>query len=114
MDRQLDRIRVLELVDEDMVDLLGNSRLPAQKTLLDRGEVHDALRLEVVEPPVMQFDEITGDSARARPGLDAVRLSLLAAPWNPRFGVLVQQCADVLDPVHVAARPPISLPWRTE
>ena len=55
VDRELDRVRVLELVDKDVVELAQNRCLPILESLLNGREVENAVPVEVSLPPTLEL-----------------------------------------------------------
>ena len=71
VDGELHRVGVLELVDEDVVDVRQHGVLSVVEAPLDGGEVEDVLRVEVGLPPLLQGDQVGGQT-RAGHRLNAV------------------------------------------
>src|SRR6266568_5538674 len=98
MDGKLDRVGVLELINEHVVKARNDCRLALLESALDGGEVEDILLIEIVLPSFLQRDQVIGQPSLPCGHLDAVESSGRAAARQPCLGVLAEQGHEKANP----------------
>jgi hypothetical protein len=112
VDGQLDRVGVLELVDEDVIYLVDDRPLALVEAVLDGGEVQDAVLVQVGFPALLELDQIRSDPGTER--LDAIRRVGRRAARDPCFCLLGEEGLDEAHPLESVAWPVTLVPWWAE
>src|SRR5579859_671263 len=99
MDSELDRVGVLELINEHVVKAWRDGRLALLEPALNGGEVQDVLLVEITLPSLLQRDQVIGQPWLTGGHLDAVELPSRAAARQPGLGVLAEQGSKKADPL---------------
>src|SRR5581483_6556824 len=105
VDRKLNRIAVLELVNEDMIEFVQESLLAFVEALLNGRKIQDVLFVEIFLPSALKRTQLRRQPSGTVDSLDAVRRICARTSGEPRRSVMRKNPSDEIDSFHHSSGP---------